>query len=170
MGNAEPNILSAIIFGKRSGRILMNWKPRCTKGAAQTADLERGDICRTEMGEQFGQAFPARNRGSGRPLPPFRNRIKLKKDDTSFLLTPNGVFFLALSHSIRHNLFHGHSLSTGRNFEVAPPLFWGKQKAGISSSLCIKIQFSTSFWSNRIKMLAVWALIAVPPASMVPSS
>lgn len=36
--------------------------------------------------------------------------------------------------------------------EAAPPLFPGKQKAGISSSLCIKIQFSTSFWSNRIRI------------------
>ena len=119
--------------------------------AAFSADSKLVEACVFNLSQL---AFPARNRGSGRPLPPFRNRIKLKKDDTSFLLTPNGVFFLALSHSIRHNLFPGHSLSTGRIFEVAPPLFPGKQKAGIAPSLRIKIQFSTRFWSNRIRMLA----------------
>ena len=118
--------------------------------ATFSADSKLVEACvfnLSQLGEQFGQAFPARNRGSGRPLPPFRNRIKLKKDDTSFLLTPNGVY------SIRH-LFPGHSLSTGRIFEVAPPLFPGKQKAGIAPGPRIKIQFSTTFWSNRIRMLA----------------
>ena len=100
--------------------------------AAFSADSKLVEACVFNLSQL---AFPARNRGSGRPLPPFRNRIKLKKDDTSFLLTPNGVFFLALSHSIRHNLFPGHSLSTGRIFEVAPPLFPGKQKAGIPPGL-----------------------------------
>ena len=104
--------------------------------AAFSADSKLVEACVFNLSQL---AFPARNRGSGRPLPPFRNRIKLKKDDTSFLLTPNGVFFLALSHSIRHNLFPGHSLSTGRIFEVAPPLFWGKQKAGIAPGLCRNI-------------------------------
>ena len=40
-------------------------------------------------------------------------------------------------------------------FEVTSPQILGKQKAGISSSLCIKIQFSTSFWSNRIRIRPV---------------
>lgn len=135
--------------------------------AAFSADSKLVEACVFNLSQL---AFPARNRGSGRPLPPFRNRIKLKKDDTSFLLTPNGVFFLALSHSIRHNLFPGHSLSTGRIFEVAPPLFPGKQKAGIAPGPRIKIQFSTTFWSNRIRMLAAWARVVVPPGSRVPSS
>ena len=34
------------------------------------------------------------------------------------------------------------------------PLFSGKQKAGIAPGPCIKIRFSTTFWSNRIRMLA----------------
>ena len=41
------------------------------------------------------------------------------------------------------------------NVEVAPTPILGKQKAGISSSLCIKIQFSTTFWSNRIRIRPV---------------
>ena len=44
------------------------------------------------------------------------------------------------------------------------------QKAGIAPGLRIKIQFFTRFWSNRIKILAAWARMAVPAASMVPSS
>ena len=100
--------------------------PLYQRALRKRSDLERRNICSAKMGEQFGQAFPARNRGSGRPLPPFRNRIKLKKDDTSLPLTPTGVFFLALSHSIRHNLFPGHSLSTGRI------LRWRKQRKSFS--------------------------------------
>ena len=49
--------------------------------AAFSADSKLVEACvfnLSQLGEQFGQAFPARNRGSGRPLPPFRNRIKLK--------------------------------------------------------------------------------------------
>ena len=78
------------------------------------------------MGEQFGQAFPARNRGSGRPLPPFRNRIKLKKDDTSFLLTPTGVFFLALSP-----IPYGIIFFLGTVCQQGEKLRWSKQRIGI---------------------------------------
>ena len=55
-------------------------------------------------------------------------------------------------------------------FEAAPPLFPGKQKAGISSSLCKNIYSSTTFWLNRIKMLAACALVVVPAGSKALSS
>ena len=55
-------------------------------------------------------------------------------------------------------------------FEVASPLFPCKRKAGISSSLCIKIHFSTTFWSNLIRILAAWARVVMPAGSRVPSS
>ncbi len=51
-----------------------------------------------------------------------------------------------------------------------PPLFPGKRKAGISSSLCKNIHSSTTFWSKRIRILAAWARVVVPPGSKVPSS
>ena len=56
------------------------------------------------------------------------------------------------------------------NFAVAPPPFLGKQKAGISSSLCKNIYSSTTFWLNRIKMLAACALVVVPAGSKALSS
>ena len=40
------------------------------------------------------------------------------------------------------------------NFEVAPPLISGKQKAGIAPSLCIDIYSSTKFKSKFIRILA----------------
>ena len=61
-------------------------------------------------------------------------------------------------------------LFSGTNFEAAPPPFLGKQKAGISSSLCKNIYSSTTFWLNRIKMLAACALVVVPAGSKALSS
>ena len=43
--------------------------------AAFSADSKLVEACVFNLSQL---AFPARNRGSGRPLPPFRNRIKLK--------------------------------------------------------------------------------------------
>lgn len=40
------------------------------------------------------------------------------------------------------------------NFEAAPPLILGKQKAGIAPSLCIDIYSSTKFKSKFIRILA----------------
>lgn len=53
------------------------------------------------------------------------------------------------------------------NFEVAQASVRGKRKAGIAPGLCMNIQFSTRFWSNRFKMLAAYALVAVPARSVV---
>lgn len=69
--------------------------PTVPRGAVQTADLERRDICRAEMGKRSGSAFPVRKGGSARPLPSFRDRVAPKKDGTGLPLTPTGVFLLS---------------------------------------------------------------------------
>ena len=63
-----------------------------------------------------------------------------------------------------------YSLFTAPQILRRPLLFWGKQKAGMASSLRINIQFSTRFWSNRMRIAAAWARVVVPAGSRVPSS
>ena len=53
------------------------------------------------------------------------------------------------------------------NFEVAQASVRGKRKAGIAPGLCMNIQFSTRFWSNRFKMLAACALVAISAGPVV---
>lgn len=55
-------------------------------------------------------------------------------------------------------------------FEMSPPLISSKQKAGITPGPRIKIHFSTTFWPNRIRILAAWARVVVPAGSKVPPS
>ena len=65
-------------------------------GAETAADLERGNLCRTETQPQFDICLTTRFRGSGGPLSPLGDRFELKKDDKMYGMTPMGVFFTAI--------------------------------------------------------------------------
>ena len=64
----------------------------------------------------------------------------------------------------------GATLASGVFVPVKAARFLGKQKAGSAPGRCMNIQFSTRFWSNFIRILAAWTLVAVPSGSKVPSS
>ena len=65
---------------------------------------------------------------------------------------------------------HVSSLSTGRNFEAASPLFWGKQKAGVSSSLRIKIQFFPTVLQTLLRKACIRSTPAITAASKAAAS
>ena len=85
----------------------------------------------------------------------------------NFLDFSQYIFASLLQNSFCEALFFAYCPAI---FEGTPLLFLGKRKAGIAPSLRIKIHFSTTFWSNLIRILAACALVVVPAGSKVPSS
>lgn len=64
----------------------------------------RGHVCRPKVGPQSDTRLTTRLRGSRGSLPPFRCGLEPQKNDTSYDLTPEGVFFVALS-TVRLNIW-----------------------------------------------------------------
>ena len=75
------------------------WKPEYGRRSS-SADLLRRYFCRAEVEAQPGTRLTTRLRGSGGPLPPFRDRPKLKKNDKVPGVTPLDVFFLAFLYAL----------------------------------------------------------------------
>src|SRR5699024_6629069 len=104
-------------------------------GAEAAADLVRGHLCHPEEMPQLNARLTTRLRGSGGPLPPFRDRFEPQKNDLGHHLTPEGVFFLPMIYFplLNGDFVNGPTLSRGKRpalgmgsvviYPPSPPIF-----------------------------------------------
>src|SRR5699024_10451054 len=123
-------------------------------GAEAAADLVRGHLCHPEEMPQLNARLTTRLRGSGGPLPPFRDRFEPQKNDLGHHLTPEGVFFLPMIYFplLNGDFVNGPTLSTSRSVGQGTGAFIYAQSAVENrAALAAPRHTSTALFSCRFK-------------------